>query len=337
MPNTWKRFRYRLEWLGVWLLSTLIPLLPRAITRRVAKALGTAAYFLDGRGRETALENLRVVFGEKYGEKERRQIACKSFQWFTQTMVDQFWSPRLNSGNVDKYVRLELENPEAVANAKDSGAIWITPHYGNFEWTSLIMGLRGYSFLVLMQDFKNPHLSAIFRRNREKSGHEVISQEKSMLRLFKRLKQGGHAAFLPDLTVKPGDAATVIDCLGHKACVTVLHATLMRKARMPVIPGLSIPQEDGTYLIKGFHPLELKPGATDQELAQACWDVFEPYIRENPAPWLWMYKHWRFRPREGGERYPAYAQYSKKFDKMEKRLAREAAEAEAARAGQSST
>ena len=36
--------------------------------------------------------------------------------------------------------------------------------------------------------------------------------------------------------------------------------------------------------------------ASFQEMAQACWDQFEPFVRANPAPWLWMYKHWRYRP-----------------------------------------
>jgi hypothetical protein len=34
-----------------------------------------------------------------------------------------------------------------------------------------------------------------------------------------------------------------------------------------------------------------------------------------------MYKHWRYRPEEGGENYPEYAQVSKAFNKLEKQLA----------------
>src|SRR5882724_3714932 len=33
---------------------------------------------------------------------------------------------------------------------------------------------------------------------------------------------------------------------------------------------------------------------THQETAQACWNSFQPYVRKNPAPWLWMYEHWRY-------------------------------------------
>jgi hypothetical protein len=55
-------------------------------------------------------------------------------------------------------------------------------------------------------------------------------------------------------------------------------------------------------------------------MAQACWDQFEPVVRKNPAPWLWMYKHWRYLPAKPDRAYPIYAQFSPEFDA----LAREA-------------
>ena len=59
-------------------------------------------------------------------------------------------------------------------------------------------------------------------------------------------------------------------------------------------------------------------GATHQEIAQACWDAVEPTIRKNPSPWLWMYKHWRYRP-AGAKGYPPYAQESPAFDQIASR------------------
>ena len=41
----------------------------------------------------------------------------------------------------------------------------------------------------------------------------------------------------------------------------------------------------------------------------------EPTIRANPAPWLWMYKHWRYRP-AGLSGYPFYAQESPAFEQI---------------------
>jgi hypothetical protein len=51
-----------------------------------------------------------------------------------------------------------------------------------------------------------------------------------------------------------------------------------------------------------------------QEIAQACWNQFEPIIRENPDYWLWAYKHWRYKPSLPVRPYPFYANHSEQFD-----------------------
>jgi hypothetical protein len=60
----------------------------------------------------------------------------------------------------------------------------------------------------------------------------------------------------------------------------------------------------------------MRPGSTHQEIAQACWDSFEPVVRQNPAPWLWMYKHWRYKPLAAPRPYPFYSQESPFFEQI---------------------
>jgi KDO2-lipid IV(A) lauroyltransferase len=55
---------------------------------------------------------------------------------------------------------------------------------------------------------------------------------------------------------------------------------------------------------------------THQQIAQACWNSFEPYVRKNPAPWLWMYKHWRYLPADAARPYPFYANFYRPFEDM---------------------
>ncbi len=320
MPSFLKQLRYRLEWLAIKSLTIIVPLLPRKGILCLANGLGHLAFLFDGKGRHTALANLKSVLADTHDENQRRAIAKQAYQYFARTMLDQFWSSRLTGENYLNYVDVQEEDAEAIAQAQKSGAIWVTPHYGNFEWTSLIMGFRDFPFTVVAQNFKNPLLTELFKTNREISGHQVIPQAGAMLRLFKTLKNGGNAAFLTDLTIKPSRSATVIDCFGLKTCVTSLQAGLQRKTQLPIIPGFTIPLPNGNYQLKILAPLQLSDDASDQEIVQACWNVFEAHIRENLAPWLWMYKHWRYLPEENNEHYPPYAQASSKFDKLEKGL-----------------
>ncbi|MEM7698098.1 MAG: lysophospholipid acyltransferase family protein [Verrucomicrobiota bacterium] len=231
-------------------------------------------------------------------------------------MIDQFWSPRLRKDGWEKYCEIESDYLEAIDAARETGAIWVTPHYSNFEWIALVMGFRGYRFTIVAQDFRNASLTEIYKKNREISGHEVIPQRGALMRLLKSLKRGGHAAFLTDLTIKPSKAATIIRCFGRKTCVTAIHAELMKRTGLPVIPGICVPKPDGTYRLIGLEPLKFGPEDNEQTIAQACWDAIEPYILENPAPWLWMYKHWRYQPAGEEADYPAYAHADHRFDEV---------------------
>ena len=79
-----------------------------------------------------------------------------------------------------------------------------------------------------------------------------------------------------------------IDCFGLETSVTSAHAWLHERTGVPIVPAHTEPLPDGRYRLV-FHP-KIGPtaGMTPQQIAQACWDSFEPYVRKNPAPWLWM-------------------------------------------------
>jgi lauroyl/myristoyl acyltransferase len=314
--SIWKKIRYRLEWLGLAWLYFSVPLLPRKVSRALGRSLGNAAFRFDKRGRTTAIENLTLVFGEEKSSEEIEEIARDSYRSFALTVVDQFWSRRLTRENYEEFCHLDFDDMELTERVRETGAIWVTPHYSNFEWIALIMGFRDYKFTIVAQDFKNPSLTDLYKKNREVSGHEVIPQKGAIIRLMKNLKRGGHAAFLTDLNIVPSKPATAIKCFGRKTCVTAIHAELMKRTNLPVIPGICVPREDGTYDVRAFPALHFGPEDNEQTIAQACWDVFEPVIRENPAPWLWMYKHWRYLPEPAEVSYPSYTNRSKGFDEV---------------------
>ena len=312
--SNWKRFRYKLEWVGLLCLTWIVPKLPPRLAYGIGGALGSLAFRFDKRGRSVALENLTFIFGKENSPQEIEQIAKESYCSFARTVIDQLRSSLLTRQNYTQFAPIVAEEFESH---RDTGAIWVTPHYSNFEWIALVAGFRDFKFTVVAQDFKNEALTAIYKKNREVSGHDVIPQKNALIKLLRALKNNGHAAFLTDLTIPPSKAATVIECFGKKTCVTAIHAELQLRTGLPIIPGICIPLSDGTYEMRGYKPLRFGPQDTKQSIAQACWDAFENVIRENPAPWLWMYKHWRYLPsQDAAESYPSYARPSQEFEDM---------------------
>jgi KDO2-lipid IV(A) lauroyltransferase len=316
MRLQWKRVRYRLEWIGLLLAVKLIPLLPRRSCFHLAQMLGTVMSIFDRHGYRVALNNLEVAFGNQFSIHERRKIARQSFQHFARTMVDLLWSRRLTRENFSHYIELENFEETARGTGPERSFILATYHYSNFEWLSIASGYSGKTGTILAQEFKNSLLDPIFKKMRERCGHELIPRERGLIRLYKVLRRKGTTALLVDLTVPPTQGAVAIDCFGLKTSVTSAHAWLHERTGVPIIPAHCEPLPDGRYRLV-FHPkIENTAGMTHQQIAQACWDSFEPYVRRSPAPWLWMYKHWRYQPQNSTRPYPFYAHVSRSFERI---------------------
>ncbi len=316
MRSRWKRIRYRLEWLGLLLATKLIPLCSRRVCYHLARTAGALLSFLDRQRFEVAVNNLEVAFGDQFSADERRKIARESFQHFARTMVDLLWSPRLTAQNFAHYIEWENIEETERATGPERSMIIACYHYGNFEWLSLACGFLDLKGTIISQEFKNSLLDPIFKKLREQSGHELVPRERGIMRLYKVLRRKRRTALLVDLTVPPAQGAVAIDCFGLKTSVTSTHAWLFDQTGVPIIPAHCEPLPNGRYRLI-FHPkIERTADMTHQQIAQACWNSFEPYVRKNPAPWLWMYKHWRYLPSNPDRPYPFYANFYRPFEDM---------------------
>src|SRR5947209_19458972 len=319
MRSRWKRIRYRLEWVGLLLATKLIPLCSRKVCYHLARTAGALLSFLDQHRYRVAVNNLEVAFGDRFTPHERRKIARESFQHFARTMVDLLWSTRVTRKNFARYIEWENFEETARDTGPERSLIIACYHYSNFEWLSLACCFLDLKGTIISQEFKNSLLDPIFKKLRERSGHELVPRERGIIRLYKVLRRKGRTALLVDLTVPPVQGAVAIDCFGLKTSVTSAHAWLNEQTGVPIIPAHCEPLLDGRYRLI-FHPkIERTAEMTHQQIAQACWNSFEPYVRANPAPWLWMYKHWRYRPVKTDRPYPFYANPMWRFDEMVQR------------------
>lgn len=315
------RVRHAVEWAAVAVLRAAARRMPLGLLRLSADLIGTLAASLDYRGAPTARENLRVVFGSRFTPRQRRALVRASYRHFARIFLEMFWNPNLTPELSRRWCPMVFEDEAATEAASRAGGIFITPHYGNFEWLAIAWSHLGHPLTIIAQDFKNPRITPIFAADRSVSGNHIVSQQGALLKLLRALKRGEQVALLPDLTTSPRHNAAIIRTFGLKASVTSLPASLAVRTGCPVVPAISIPQPDGTYLCHIGRPMHFPDGTSLATAAQACWDVFEPVIRRHPASWLWMYKHWRFLPIGASPAsYPDYANRSSYFDKLEREM-----------------
>ena len=308
--------RYRLEWLGLVLATKLIPLCSRRVCYHIAQIAGALLSFVDRDRYQIALSNLEVAFGGAFSLEQRRKMARESFQHFARTMVDLLWSPRLTQENFSQFIELQNFGETARDTCPERCLMIACYHYSNFEWLSLACGFLDLKGTIISQEFKNPSLDPIFKKLREQSGHELIPRDRGIMRLYKVLRRKGRTALLVDLTVPPSQGAVAINCFGLKTSITSAHAWLHERTGVPIVPAHCEPLANGRYRLVFHQKIANTAEMTHQEIAQACWNSFEPYVRKNPTPWLWMYKHWRYRPANPDRPYPFYANFYRPFENM---------------------
>ena len=315
--SPFKKIRHFIETALLRLLAWWIPHLTRQSCIHLANGLGTVAFMLDRRGRDVAMANLDCSnLGPSLTDAQKREIIHASYRNFARTMVDLFWSPALARPKNRHNLRLhgwEILNERAAREKR--GVIYVSLHAANWEWSSLACGLGGPGAIAVAENFKNPGLDAVFKSLREVTGQTIIPQENSMLRMLRTVKRGGRAAFLCDLSVAPSQAATIVRAFGMEMSASILHAVLAQRADAIIACVDTVPQRDGSCEAR-LTILECPPVATLREIAQACWDHFEPSLRREPGLWLWAYKHFRHKPHNTTVEYPFYANEWDAFDKL---------------------
>ena len=236
MRLAWKRIRYRLEWLGLKSATKFLPLLSRKACYRLALLLGSLGAMFDRRGRRVALSNLRVAFGDEISSERRAQIVRESYQHFSRTMLDFFWSPRLTSQNFSRYVEFENRERWDEENTRPGKPVIVgCYHYSNFEWLSIVSAFAGLEGVIIAQQFKNPLLDPIFLKLRERSGHRVAPRKGAVMHLYRALRRGERFALLVDLTTSAKLPTVAIKCFGRERCVTFAHVWLHQRTGAPLI------------------------------------------------------------------------------------------------------
>jgi lauroyl/myristoyl acyltransferase len=165
----------------------------------------------------------------------------------------------------------------------------------------LIVGVRGVKLDIVAQDFKNTALKTVISRAREHSGHRIVSRQGAMLRLIRTARRGGNIALLPDLNLSPQGAAASINVFGVSAWMTAAHVEISRRCDAPMVLAVCEPQSDGRAILRVLDVISAggsNSHLSRTELTQMVWDRIEDAVRQRPELWLWMYRHWRYRPAE---------------------------------------
>jgi KDO2-lipid IV(A) lauroyltransferase len=256
-------------------------------------------YFLDDRHRRIARRNLTIAFPEK-DPNEIEKVVRLAFRNLGRVAAEFFIISRLKKENLHQYLIYEgLEN-FFRAQEKGKGVLFLTAHFGNWEWMAAGFPLVSHhSCHVVFRPLDNRFLNDMVERVRTATGNHTIPKQRAMGYILRLLKEGKTVGILLDQNMDWYEGV-FINFFGELACTNKGMALLALKTGTPVLPVFNIRQRDGRYriIIEPEVPL-FRTGNKDGDVTQNTQlysQVIERYIRDYPDHWLWFHQRWKTRP-----------------------------------------
>ncbi len=171
---------------------------------------------------------------------------------------------------------------------KKKGIIFLTPHLGCFEITSIFYGAK-HPITVLFRAPKLTFLLPLITKGRTRTGVSLAEANASGVRkLMQALKRGEAIGILPDQIPKAGEGEWA-DFFGKPAYTMSLASKLAEKTGATVIMAFGERLENGA----GYHiHLNKVDSIATPTLLNAA---IEKQIAQKPEQYLWQYNRWKAR------------------------------------------
>ncbi len=263
------------------------------------EGLGRLLYLLDDRHRRIARRNLALAFPEK-DPRESEQIIRMAFSHLGRVAAEFFSIPRLGEKNVHRHVFFEGMENFHRAQEKRRGVIFLTAHFGNWEWMAAAFPLVSqHPCHVVFRPLDSPFLDRMVERLRTSTGNGTIPKQKAMGQILRLLKEGRTVGILLDQNMA-WQEGVFVDFFGELACTNTGVALLALKTGAAVLPVFNIREKDGRYrtVIEPEVPL-IRTGDKQSDVLQNTQQftrIIEGYIRNYPNHWLWLHQRWKTRP-----------------------------------------
>lgn len=220
---------------------------------------------------------------------EVQEIVRKSFVELGKTIVETPMIWQKKEVDLLSLVR-QIHGWEIVKNALQTGKgiIFLTPHLGCFEITSIYYGNQ-HPITVLYRPPKLKWLEDLILRGRSRTGVTLAAANASgVRRLMQALKRGEAIGILPDQIPKAGEGEWA-DFFGKPAYTMSLACKLAEKTGATVIMGFGERLENGV----GFdiHLTKIDSIAAPALLNKAI----EQQVAQKPSQYLWSYNRYKVR------------------------------------------
>jgi lauroyl/myristoyl acyltransferase len=282
--------------------------LPLGCVARLGRAGGGLAFWLDGRHRRVARNNLAMCFGGEKTPGEIEALAHENFRRIgenfacavkTSTMSVEQLQPRMEVIGAEKILeRDKVHGPVS--------RVFAIGHFGNFElFASSVRLAPAYRGATTYRALKEEGLNRVLQEMRERSG----------CLFFERRSEGAalRAALRSQLLLlgllsdqHSGDHGVRLPFFGHECSTSKAPAVFALRFNLPLQTAICYRTRPGFWRIEVGDEIPTMENDQPRTVEAIMLDVnraFEVAVRRDPANWFWVHKRWKPR-KQGGMAAP---------------------------------
>jgi len=291
----WQAFVVRV-FLFVLFVARIVPLkamLPWA------SFLGYLGYRASKRYRNVALKNLTLAYGDSLSEAEKHKIVENVFRNFAKSAIAEFpYVGAMSPDAIRSLVTISKEEEDYLWSMyrRGKGILFITGHFGNFEFAAKRVAIEGISLSVVARMDRNAVLADLFNGIRRDGGYEVLGRGNAAKPVIQRLKAGKVVAMLPDQ--KSEDVW--VPFFGRPSGTVAGPAIIALRTGAPLVPCFCVRQPGDTHKVIVMPEIDTtNTGDQAADVERIMTDVnasIESAVREYPDQWLWLHDRWKVQP-----------------------------------------
>jgi KDO2-lipid IV(A) lauroyltransferase len=262
--------------------------LPLRLLHNLGAILGWLLFYCMPQAKNHALKNI-TQSQLAINPEEIKEIARKSFAELGKTIFETPMIWQKVEADLLPLVR-QVHGWEIVQKALETGrgVIFLTPHLGCFEITSIYYGNQ-HPITVLYRPPKLKWLETLILRGRVRTGVTLAAANASGVRkLLQALKRGEAIGILPDQIPAAGEGEWTV-FFGKPAYTMSLASRLAEKTGATVIMSFGERLQNGAGY--DIHLTKIASIATPSLLNKAI----EQQIAQKPSQYLWSYNRYKVR------------------------------------------
>ncbi|HLK14091.1 MAG TPA: lysophospholipid acyltransferase family protein [Fimbriimonadaceae bacterium] len=255
----------------------------------LGERFGMLAFRVDKKHRQRTVQNLELAFPE-WSDAQRQETAKNVFRHFGRMWVQFMRNGSRSKETIQAATTVVGLEHLLAAESEGKGILFVTGHFGNWEWIGQWLVATGRKLTVVQRDANQSGINDRLTRLREAGGLEVMSRGAAARGILACLRRKESVGLLIDQNA--GDV--FVPFFGKPAGTVTGPAVIGGRTGAPIVPGYAIRLGPGRYQVEFLPKIDEPEGDDQVERVTAAINAnLEAMVRRYPDQWLWMHDRWK--------------------------------------------